>query len=214
MYGILQSYAGFVMVINVTSVIGMGTFSSWTIASLLSAAPGYKFVTILPVTQFLEMINQFNPLDSNVLSYVFTEGGYNFTLYYKNDRQPQYCCVLSNQWVLFDSFDNTQDSTLHGSKSMVYGQVFPTFSMTDSFIPAMDDDQFPLLINEAKALAFLELKQQPHVKAEQEIRRQWSSVQKNKSMVNRPTYFNELPNFGRQPNTGGYSGRPRVRLRG
>lgn len=164
--------------------------------------PGYKYVTQLPVQQFLEMINGFNTSDDDVESFTFQDtsnefpGG--FTFYYKNDRQPSYCCVLSNYYVIFDSFDNTQDSTLQGSKSMCFGQVVPTFLMTDSFIPDMDVQQFPLLINEAKALAFYELKQQPHAMAMQEVKRQWSTVQKNKSINNRPTYFNELPNFGRR----------------
>jgi hypothetical protein len=76
--------------------------------------------------------------------------------------------------------------------------------MVDTFTPDLDSQQFPLLVNEAKALAFFELKQQPHVKAEQELKRQWSTVQKNKSINNRPTYFNELANFGRR--TGNYYG--------
>lgn len=70
--------------------------------------------------------------------------------------------------------------------------------MQDSFIPDLDDEQFTLLLNEAKALAYFELKQSAHPKAEQEIKRGWSSVQKNKSVVNSPGYFNELPNYGRR----------------
>jgi hypothetical protein len=122
--------------------------------------------------------------------------------------------VLSNQFVFFDSFDSGFDTTLQSSKTLAYGQIFQPFLLTDNAIPNIDDNQFPLLINEATALAFYELKQQPHAKAEQEIKRQWSSVQKNKSLVNRPTYFDELANFGRQAHTGGYSGRPRPAIRG
>ena len=206
LYGTLISYLGTTMVINVTAVIGSGTYSSWIISSEVTSAPGYRYVTIQSITDFLEMVNQFSLSEDNVLPYTFTEKGYNFTLKYKNDRQPQNCTILANQFVLFDSFDNTQDATLQGSKTQVYGQLFPVFSMTDSFIPELDDNQFPLLVNESKALAFFELKQMPHAKAEQEIKRQWSTVQKNKSVVNRPTYFDQLPSFGRQPRTGGYGG--------
>lgn len=168
-----------------------------------SIVPEYKYVTILPIDQFLDTVNGFNLSDANVDSFTFVDAsnGFpgNFTLYYKNDRQPCYCCILSNYYVLFDSFDNTQDSTLQDSKTMCFGTVVPTFSMVDSFTPDLDAGQFSLLLNEAKALAFYELKQQPHAKAEQEIKRQWSSTQKNKAVINRPTYFNEFPDFGRSP---------------
>lgn len=164
--------------------------------------PGYKYVTMLPIAQFLDMVNSFNTTDTDVESFTFSDTSNNFpgnfTFLYKNDRQPEYCCVLSNYYVIFDSFDSSQDSTLQASKTMCYGQVVPTFQLVDTFIPDLDSQQFPLLINEAKALAFYELKQQPHAMAMQEVKRQWSTVQKNKSVNNRPTYFQELPNFGRR----------------
>lgn len=164
--------------------------------------PGYQYVTILPIKQFVDMVNTFNPEESNVENFEFADnvngftGSYNF--YYKNDRQPSYCCIVSNYNVIFDSFDNTQDSTLQASKTMAWGRVIPKFLMEDTFVPNLDDEQFTLLLNEAKALAYFELKQSIHPKAEQEIKRGWSSVQKNKAVTNRPTYFNELPNFGRR----------------
>jgi hypothetical protein len=164
---------------------------------------GYKYVTMLPIAQFIEMINEFNPADTDVESYTFNDDSNNFngafTFYYKNDRQPQYCCVLSNYYVIFDAYNNVYDSTLQGSKSMCFGQVVPQFLLQDGFIPDLDAQQFPLLVNEAKALAFYDLKQQPHALADRELKRQWSTVQKNKSINNRPTYFNELANFGRMP---------------
>lgn len=165
------------------------------------APPGYQYVTMLPIKQFLEMVNNFNPTDDDVESFTFADTSNNFpgnfTFYYKNGQQPRYCCILSNYYVIFDSFDNTQDSTLQSGKTMCFGQVVPTFSLVDGFIPDLDSQQFPLLLNESKALAFYELKQLPHALAAQEIKRQWSTVQKNKSINNRPTYFDELPDYGR-----------------
>ncbi len=165
------------------------------------AAPGYQYVTILPIQQFMDNVNRFNPNDSNVASFTFTDPSNGFpgsyTFYYKNNCQPRYCTVISNYYVIFSSFDSTQDSTLQASKSMCFGQVAPAFKMEDSFVPRLDDKQFPLLLNEAKSLAFYELKQMPHQKADQEIKRQWSTLQKNKSVDNKPSYFDQLPNFGR-----------------
>lgn len=172
------------------------------------APPGYKYVTMLPIRQFIDMVNTFNPEESTVESFNFQDTSNNypgsFNFYYKTMQQPSYCCIISNYYVIFDSYDSTQDTTLQTSKSMLYGQVVPIFLLEDSFIPDLDAQQFPLLTNEAKALAFYVLKQQPHALAMQETKRQWSTVQKNKSINNRPTYFNQLPNFGRH--AGSYYG--------
>jgi len=166
---------------------------------------GYKYVTGLPVDQFLDMINRFNPNAAEVDAFTFTEGGLNFTFYYKTNAQPQYYTIIENKYVVFDKFDNTVDTTLQASKTMVYGLKVTPFVLTDTFIPDLDEDKFPLLVNEAKALAFYEFKQMAHPKADQEIKRQWSSIQKDKSVSDKPGYFAELANYGRVPRTGGYS---------
>lgn len=208
MFGTVVSYVGTVLTLDITSIDGTGTYSSWIISESDGgvAIPGYEYVTILPIQQFIDMVNSFNPADSNVQSFTLNDNsnGFNgaYTFYYKNNKQPQFCTILSNYYVIFDGYDNTQDSTLQASKTMSFGEVIPSFSMTDSFIPNLGDEQFPLLLNEAKSLAFFELKQQPHPKAEQEAKRGWSAVQRDKAVINRPTYFDALPNFGRR----GYSG--------
>jgi len=168
--------------------------------------PGYLYVTILPVRQFIDMVNRFNPEESDVESFTFqdTSNNYdtNYTFYYKNQQQPRFCTILSNFYVIFDAFDNTQDTTLQASKTMALGRVVPHFEMEDSFIPGLADEEFQLLVNEATALAFYELKQQPHALATQEVKRGWTAVQKKKAVIDRPTYFDALPDFGRHG--GGY----------
>lgn len=209
MTGTVISYIGTQLILNITYIVGAGTFSTWVIQTVSSnPVPGYQYVTILPVKQFVDMVNAFNPENSNIASFEFNDNvnGFpgNYVFYYKTDRQPNYCCILSNYNIIFDSYDSTQDSTLQASKSMAWGRVIPEFLMEDSFIPNLDDEQFTLLLNEAKALAYFELKQSVHPKAEQEIKRGWSSIQKNKAVTNRPTFFDELPNFGRR--SGNYYG--------
>jgi hypothetical protein len=214
MFGVVTSYSGTTLVMTSNSVIGSGTFGSWILTnSAGSAPPGYKYVTILPIEQFLDMINKLNPLDSDVRSFTFTENGNNFTFLYKNDIQPSYCTVIQNYYVIFDSYNSSFDNTLQSSKTMCFGETIPDFTLSDTFTPDLDDQLFPLLLNESLALAFYELKQQPHAKAEQEIKRQWSAVQSNKALSDKPQYFDQFPSFGRVPNTGGYGGRALVKLR-
>jgi len=220
MSGTLTSYSGTTMVINVSSVVGTGTFTAWNIAAnstFAQAVPGYENVIILPVRKFIDMTSAFNPADSDVDSFTFsdTSNNYpgNFTLYYKNSRQPWYCTFISDNYVIFDSFDATQDSTLQASKTLAYAQIIPQWIMQDTFIPNIDETQVPLLLNESKSLAFLELKQTVHSKAEQEAKRGWSSVQKDKSKTDKPSYFDQLPDFGRWGRSS-YAGLSYFKLRG
>lgn len=166
------------------------------------APPGYNYINILPIREFIDMTNSFNPSNSNVLSFTFTDSnnGFpgNYTFYYKNNKSPQFCTIIGDYYVIFDGYDATTDTTLQSSKTMGYGEITPTWGDTDIFIPNIDDDQVPLLLNEAKSLAYFELKQSVHTKAEQEAKRQWSSVQRDKSIINRPSYFDQLPDFGRR----------------
>lgn len=204
MTGTVTSYSGTTMVVNITDISGSGTYTSWIIQEDQGsvAPPGYLYVTILPTNQFIDMVNSFNPQETNVDSFTFSDTSNNFdgnfTFYYKTDRQPLYCTIISNYYVIFDSYDNTQDTTLQSSKTMAWGRIIPFWSNTDDFIPNLAEEQFQLLVNEAVALAFYELKQQPHALAMQETKRGWSNIQKNKAVTQRPTYFNELPNFGRR----------------
>lgn len=172
------------------------------------AAAGYKYVIGLPMDQFIDQINTLNPSESTVGTFLFTEGGADFTFYYNNNSQPKYYTVIENGYVIFDSYNSALDTTLQTSKTMSFGLKVSPFTLTDTFVPDLDDDKFPLLLNEAKALAFYELKQQPHTKADQEIKRQWGSIQKDKAISNKPSYFDQLPSFGRVPRTGGYGVSP------
>lgn len=161
--------------------------------------PGYLDVQILPNLAFVNRVCNFNPQETNVTSYQFTEAkiGQSYTLNYFNDRSPCYCTIIGNKYILFDSYDSAVDDTLQASKTMAFGRVIPMFLMEDNFIPDLAEDQFQLLFNEAKLLAFFELKQQPHQLALTETKRGWSNVQKTKAIANRPTYFDALPNYGR-----------------
>jgi hypothetical protein len=152
----------------------------------------FEYVTVVPVDQFLE-VTKFDTDQSNVDTMTFND----VVWYFENDRAPQYCTFIDDHYVIFDAYDSEVDATLQSSKTLCFGQVMPVFEMTDDYIPEMDEQQFPLLLNEAKALAFFELKQMPHEKAEREARRQWVTLQRTKD-VPKPVYLDQFPNYGRK----------------
>lgn len=159
-----------------------------------STDPTYTYVTVLPLQQFRDMIDSLDLTEAEVDS--MTVDG--FTFLYRNDKMPEFCTILNDSILIFDAYDAEVDDTLQTSKTICYGLVAPTFDADDDdFIPDLDEQQFPLLLNEAKSLAFLELKQMTHEKAEQESRRQWRTLQRTKRLVDAPTYFDQFPHFGR-----------------
>jgi hypothetical protein len=199
MYGTVTSYSSTTLVVDIESTIGSGTYTSWNIINRAqTTTAGYQLVTMLTLEDFLNYMNQFSPSDDAVGSYTFTQDSNDFTFYYYNDRQPKYCTILSNYYTIFDSYDSLYDSTLQASKTLVFGEKISVFNLTDNFTPDLNDLEFSLLLNEAKATAFYELKQQAHPQAEREIKRQWSAIQKNKEIQTHPTAFERLPNFGRK----------------
>ena len=155
--------------------------------------PHFQYVNIVSIEQFLDWINSFSNTDVEVGEFDL----YGFKLYFRDDKHPTYCTIIEDNNVVFDSYQSAVDNTLQSSKTLCYGKEVPQFTMSDTFIPDLDELQFPLLLNEAKSLAFLELKQVPHEKAEQESRRQWNSIQKNKHTLVTETDFDRLPNFSR-----------------
>lgn len=210
MQGTVSTYSGVTLVINVTNTNGSGTFSVWTIfnGTSLPVGPGYKEVKMISIEDFIRLSSNFNPQDNDVgtfeLSVINNDTGalQTFQFNYMNDVTPRHCCIIAEHYIVFDSYDNTQDSTLQSAKSMCYGWVYPQWTMADNFLPVLADQQVPLLLNEAKSLAFYEIKNQPHQKSEVETKRQLMAFQKFEAIANRPTYFDELPDYGRR--SGGY----------
>jgi hypothetical protein len=64
------------------------------------------------------------------------------------------------------------ESTLQEHKSLALGTEMPTFTMEDTFIPALPADYFPLLLSEAKQSAFVNLKQVSNSIEDRRSRRQ------------------------------------------
>lgn len=169
-----------------------------------TSPPAYQDVQVLPTKEFLDMVNTFNTEESNVGTFIFNdrlsgaEQLDSFVINYRNDKQPQYCTLIQNYFFIFDSYDSTQDDTLQTSKTRCHGFITPTWQMVDNFIPELDDWSVPLLLNEAKAVATYELKGTTNPHAEREVDRQWVALQKTKAVVNKPSYFDQLANFGRR----------------
>jgi hypothetical protein len=154
----------------------------------------------LPVKDFFNRSDQLrNGTDANVSTATLVIGANSVPFYYTNNAGPQYYTSYDDVTVIFDSFDSAVDATLQSSKTQCAGKINETFSVVDSYVPPLNDAQFSLLRNEAKSLAFAELKQTVHAKAEGTAKRQWTALQRNKRQIEgKSAEFNRLPNYGRK----------------
>lgn len=151
-----------------------------------------------PLDVFLDRMHSLNSLDSDVSSYQHTINGNIFTILYYNDVCPRFYTTFDDHTVLFDGVDLSVDTTLQKSKTMCWARTVIPFSLADTFIPDLDEGQFNLLLNEAKSLAWLELKQSQHGIAERNSKRGWSNLQNKKNALPVVSEFDKLPNFGRR----------------
>jgi hypothetical protein len=153
----------------------------------------FDYVTILPVQQYMDMIHQLDTSASNVETFTLN----NVTYAYETDRHPSFCTIINDFNIVFNSFDEEFDTVLQTTNSLAFGQKIPHFEIADAHYPDMDEQQYPLLLNEATSMCFLDLKQMPNEKAEKEARRQWVTLQRTKKLE-KESEFDKLPNFGRR----------------
>lgn len=145
-------------------------------------------------SDFLDLVND---RLSNATTTLVTTDTTGITLNILNDVAPSYYTSFDEEWIVFDSYDSTVDSTLQSGKTQCYGKVQPTFTISDAFIPDIPMQMFSYLLNEAKSTAFLILKQAPNQKAEQH------SISQRRRMSQEAWRLKQgisYPNYGRKRN--------------
>ena len=162
--------------------------------------PLWDEMSYMPVSDYMDYIQQLKPSNSNVETFDFIQDGSVFTFAYRNDWSPQYYTSFDDKTIIFDGYDKSVSTTLEASKTLCYGSKVPVFSRTDDFTPELQPHQFALLLNEAKSLAWAELKQIVHAKAEQTARRNWTHIQR--ARINVPSQvesnLDRFRSFGRK----------------
>lgn len=165
-----------------------------------STDPVFQRIDFLPLDQFLKMQDALKVSDSNVGSWdeLIDEELDSVTFIYRNDKAPSYYTTYDDRVLIFDSYDAEVDTTLQKTKTRCYGRKDQTFTMDDAFVPYFDRDMSTLLLNEAKVLAFSELKQVGHDVAQKWANRQWTKLNKSKRAVDQNrSELDRLPNYGR-----------------
>ncbi len=115
------------------------------------------------------------------------------------DSDPKYYTSFDDEFFTFDSRDSTQDATLQQSKSAVFAIKQATFELDDFWVPDVPEKFFPTLLAEAKAQAFVNLKQQANGREERKAQRGRVALRNEawKNKLGEPK-FNSRVNYGRR----------------
>jgi hypothetical protein len=119
---------------------------------------------------------------------------------YRIDKDPEFYTEVEDQYLLFDSVDLAEDTTLAKAKTTCYGLRMEAWADDDAFTPKLDPQQFMILLKDAKAMAFLELRQTSNAQAEGQGRRIKIKAEAKKHRANyaKSGYYAQLSHQGRK----------------
>jgi hypothetical protein len=157
-------------------------------------------LTYRPIDDFMELTYNYASTNNATTSYTVTSGTSALTAYCLTDQAPRYYTTFNESTVLFDGYDSSTEAMLQASKTTCWGKKQYTFTFSNDFVPQLDEQQFALLLNEAKGLAWFELRQTPHERAEKKVKQHLIASQYNKDTIgDTQTRFQaKLPNYGRK----------------
>lgn len=155
----------------------------------------WKDIVFLTREKFLDEISVLRSDQTNVTTYY--ENG--VPLLCRNDKHPEIWTILDNRKIIFDSYDSVEETTLESNNTMCYGKRALSFQTLDTWVIPLDDKYTSYLFNDAKATAFVELKQTTNPKAEQKARLAKIKTQRIKWAAPYPDEpLNRTPDYGRR----------------
>ena len=131
----------------------------------------FRDLSYMSVEDLFEFSDGLDINETWVGTQVVQINGQDFNIKFRNDQSPSYWTSLDDKTLLFDSYDSSYETTLTSSRTYGYWDLIPTFSMQNDFVPQLDPRQFQLLLNSAKAQAFVEKKQISNANAEKKERK-------------------------------------------
>jgi hypothetical protein len=124
-----------------------------------------------------------------------------FSYYIPKLVAPRFYTVFNDLYVAVDAINTGVDATqVLGTKTICMMQTVPAWTMSDNFVPALDDNMFPLLLSEAKSTCFVTIKQQANPKIDKQARTQGVRLQNHKhrsQAAQKNRTGSSGPNYGR-----------------
>jgi hypothetical protein len=158
----------------------------------------WREVCYLPFDEFVEMQNSLRDWEANVGQMTVTQNTESHEIMFRTDKHPSYYTTTNDSQIIFDSHYSDDDTTLQKAKTMCLAWVYPSWTMSNSFVPPLEPQQFSYFINKAKVRAFNELKQTDNREAIAEARRQKLVLQRTKKITTNGPAVLMAPRYGRK----------------
>lgn len=161
-----------------------------------ATADDYQKVHWLEPEAFILMCQSRTEGDSNVEVLTLDSG---HGLLIRNDVHPTYFTQLQGyDDILFDSYLATVDDNLQQSKTLVWGRMRPTMSLTDAATADLPEHLFSLLKNEARAVYFDMFKDGVTREVDRMRRRSEVRAQRHRHITNNMRPEQTGQNYGRK----------------
>lgn len=162
------------------------------------AEPKWRDMNFVTFDEFIRRTNSGDVDNTNVDTQTLTIDGISLVTKIYNDRDPEFYTSPNDSDIIFNAYDSSKESTLQTSKTLGTGLLIPTWTMSNTFTPDLDARQFQLLLQAAKAQAFVELKQIQNPKAETKERRNKILALKQKDTVDNRSQKQRYTGYGRK----------------
>lgn len=153
----------------------------------------FKKLIHLSNEEFINITDQNNSSNTNITS-VRAKSDDTMNILVRNDLEPTYWTSFDNEFITLDSYNNAEETTVSGTKSKTMAFMTPTWSVTNTFVPDLEERWFPTLLAEVKRVSHLYYKQQPSVVDEINSRRGKAVMRQE---VRRTDDTNRKARFGR-----------------
>lgn len=115
--------------------------------------PRFEEITFRDWESFLGLTMSRTASDTETETMTLGDSGHAIQI--KNNQAPQFWTILEGyDDIIFDSYDNTLETNLQASKSLVRAVKRPTLALTNAAVPDLPQNLMQLLKNRARAFYF------------------------------------------------------------
>jgi len=157
----------------------------------------YREIDYMSPDEFMRRTSYRTASDSEVTEVTLDSGHVMLAM---NERAPSYWTMFEDyDDIIFDAYDSAIETNLQASKSLAYGTVKPTLSLSDSSTPDLPKNLFNQLKNEARALYFDLYKDGVTSEIDRLRRRSEVHVQRDRHITKYGERSRTGPDYGRKP---------------
>lgn len=156
--------------------------------------PNFVTLTYLEPEEFITK----RPVRGGTTNFInCDESGFVYRVY--TDTRPTYYTSFDDESIVLDAYDSSLNTTVEPSRVSCFGEVIPTFTLEDNFVPDLPAAYVPLMQSLLNKAAMEYYKQQGSQTDNERITRQMGQLRREGSKVKGVTdYYSRKRQYGRK----------------